>query len=570
MILPAATWGQSAVVLPGPADTTGSTVVVGGSPPAASSLYLNDLVGATTFYDAGYTGTRAVVANVEAGHIWPGHETLTHVTTQIDAGPPTINAQIDQHATMVGSLIAGRPVQADSASVQDEQRGIAYGATLWSGAIATTMASNGSFTRSPASTLFPYNTVFATGIDRRTADVVNSSWGFTDGTGSSFTGMALDGLAYMNPGTTFVVAAGNSGPNANTVGGPASAYNNITVAALSAASGYTAVASFSSRGPSTYADPVNGTLPNPVRAAVDLSAPGETIKGAYYGGTTGSNTGGTDITGGADNIYIKSSGTSFAAPIVAGAAALVVDAAYAQFPADTSSRDSRVVKAVLMNSADKTTGWNNGQADVGGVITTTQSLDYATGAGALNLDRAFTQFLSGTTGVPGDGAGTVAHVGWDLGVVSEGTPSDYSIAYTLGGGTRFDATLVWNRERYLDYSQQVAYDVGQDNLDLQVWSTDNGIPTTLIAESISEYNNVEHLSFLLPDTDTYLLRVLWAGELFDLSQDVNSTSFALAWSSSAIPEASTLAAGALILAGALVPRFRRRGGRPADGASLPR
>jgi subtilisin family serine protease len=552
-----------APVLPPTGQITAVSGVLGGDPPAPSPLDINALVGATTFYGNGYTGTRAVVANIEGGHIWSDHESLTHVTTHIDAGPPVITSEVDGHATFVGSLIGGRPVPGDTELAQAAQRGIAFGATLWSGAVATSFSSDGSFNASILSLTVPYQTAFADGVNGRTADVINSSWGFDETTGSEFVGVTLDGLAHMYPQTTFVVSAGNAGPSPNTVGNPGSAYNNITVGALSATGTYTTPSGFSSRGPSTYSDPVNGVLPTPVRASVDIAAPGSAIYGAFYGGTTGQNSGGTDPTGGATDQYIQSAGTSFSAPIVAGAAALVVDAAYANFPADLSSRDSRVVKAVLMNSADKTVGWDNGQTLSGGVITTTQSLDYNVGAGALNLDSAYHQLLSGTPGIPGTGGGNVLHTGWDLGVVSEGLPTDYSITSLLEGGSLFNATLTWNRERYYLFDSQggVAYDISQADLDLQVWSTDDGVPTDLIAASSSEYNNVEHLSFFLPDTDTYLLRVLWAGELFDLLDSDNLAEFGLAWSGSPVPEPATLATGALVLLVAVASAHRSRHSR---------
>src|SRR4051812_7526582 len=50
-----------------------------GPGPITGAVYSNQVVGATRFYDAGYTGTRALMANIEAGYIWNGHETLNHV-----------------------------------------------------------------------------------------------------------------------------------------------------------------------------------------------------------------------------------------------------------------------------------------------------------------------------------------------------------------------------------------------------------------------------------------------------------------------------------------------------------
>ena len=40
---------------------------------------VNTLLGAERFYNAGFTGTNAVMANIEPANIWNGHETLSHV-----------------------------------------------------------------------------------------------------------------------------------------------------------------------------------------------------------------------------------------------------------------------------------------------------------------------------------------------------------------------------------------------------------------------------------------------------------------------------------------------------------
>src|SRR5262249_18053745 len=160
------------------------------------------------------------------------------------------------------------------------------------------------------------------------------------------------------------------------------------VAALGPNAPYNKPASFSSGGPNDYVDPSNGTI-NDARQVVDIAAPGENLAAAYYGGETGGN-GTTDNpavfgpgpTGlpngplGGPDYYSRGGlgGTSFAAPTVAGGAALLYDAAYDVFAGNPDARDARVMKAVLMNSADKTVGWNNGQVahpnGNGGVLTT--------------------------------------------------------------------------------------------------------------------------------------------------------------------------------------------------------
>jgi len=94
-----------------------------------------------------------------------------------------------------------------------------------------------------------------------------------------------------------------------------------------------------------------------VRAPVDLVAPGENLTLAYYGGGTGGNAFGGPVTL-QNNLYSSGlNGTSFAAPIVAGGAALVASAGKALYTSDAKAIDGRVIKAVLMNSAtDPPTG----------------------------------------------------------------------------------------------------------------------------------------------------------------------------------------------------------------------
>ena len=47
------------------------------------------IIGANTFYANGYTGGGTIASNIEAGHVWNGHETLGHVTQRVnEAGVP--------------------------------------------------------------------------------------------------------------------------------------------------------------------------------------------------------------------------------------------------------------------------------------------------------------------------------------------------------------------------------------------------------------------------------------------------------------------------------------------------
>lgn len=542
-----------------PAESSGTSDLITSNPGTFTGPVVNTIVGANRFYTNGITGQGAIVANVEAGLIWNGHETLTHVTNfQYDASAygTTTNDLYDRHATWVGMIIGGRNTAINPNNVQT---GIAPGADLRSGAIASNWSSSAystNFNITVNSFVQPYNTYFGA------ADVINSSWGFTDASGTNAFTIAMDGFAFANPKTTFVVSAGNSGSSSNTVGAPGSGYNAITVGSAGNANTYNTISGFSSRGPQTWGDAYGDTTVAGARAPVDIVAPGETLTSAYYGGQTGGNnpslSGSPNGGAGGSTFYSGGiAGTSFAAPIVAGAATLLDSTSYntPSLASNADSRDSRVIKAVLLNSATKLPGWNNGQIahpNGNGGVLTTQSLDYAQGAGKLDLDQSYDQYLSGTTDVAGTASGNVGlidSIGWDYGHILTSTPNDYYFNTPLAGGSQLTVTLDWFRDRFFDPNTASYSDNSQMNLDLTIFDATGGTFNSIISESMSLYNVVEHLSFTLPDTGMYGIRVSSLGTLFDELGGTNSAFYGLAWSGTegqlasnptgAIPEPST-------------------------------
>ena len=547
-------------------------VVVSSNPTTFTGIDINGFLGADRFYSNGNTGQNTVTSNIEAGHVWgdtgttSGHETLNHVTNFIqDAGAfgATADDLIDRHATWVGTIIGGGPAGGD-----DWKVGIAPDTDLRSGGISAGWvgtAFSGNFNMTTDTFLTPYNSAFGS------SHVINSSWG-GGGDPGAMNGFAtaLDGWARQNPSTSFVVAAGNDGPAVNSLIWPGAGYNAITVGALGNANNYDTVASFSSRGPQDYWDPFNGTVAA-ARAAVDISAPGQTLTSAFYGDQSGGNhpalpgsPSGVPFPGGPADYSSSIQGTSFASPMVAGGAALINSASLNTFAANPQSRDSRVVKAVLLNSADKTSGWNNGQIvhpnGLGGVLTE-QSLDWDTGAGRMNLDTAYDQYLppvAGTTDVLGTDGGNIGPIGWDYGIVEPGMPNDYLIDVPLEEGTTFTVTLAWLRDRGVIVNPPTANDNGQTDLDLHVFDATGGLVGSIISSSESTWNDVEHLHFTVPRTGMYGIQVEYFGNLFGAQ---TAEPFGLAWHTVPVPEPSSvfLAACGLLTCFLLPVRRPRRG-----------
>ena len=542
---------------------------------------INVNIGADAFYNAGITGQNSSAANVEAGHIWGnpgGHETLEHVTNFVHH--PTLTFEdttnsltkqqdlVDRHATWVGGHLGGQL----GGTVQGErQRGIAPDTDLQSGAIAlawTDPAYSLSFNFFFPGMDAPYRDFFGT------TDVINSSWGalIPGNTTGGTDGRAniVDGRADQNPSTTFVSSAGNSGSAANTVGSPGSGYNGITVGALATASPtsnvYNTVAGFSSRGAQDFTEPTGTNSCLTCRAAVDIAAPGTSLTAAFYGGDTGGNNAGIGgVPTGSPSSYTGSvSGTSFSAPIVAGGAALLYSASrnLGALPGLAESRDARVIKAVLMNSADKIPGWNNAQVVNAGVIETTQSLDLASGAGALNLGQAFEQYVNADTqsvaGMSSGDQGSVGTVGFDLGEVIADNSNVYSISQPLESGSTMTVTLAWFRDRtteFTELTQNVStLDNAQADLDLIIR---NATTNQIVAQSISAVNVVEHLSFVVPAEALYEIEVTYPRNVFG---NLDAEQYGLAWHAvSAVPEPSpVLALGLMMVGMGTVRRLRPR------------
>jgi len=243
-------------------------------------------------------------------------------------------------------------------------------------------------------------------------------------------------------------------------------------------------------------------------------------------------------------------GTSFAAPHVAGAAALLLEY-QTQHPAH-HVQDHRVIKAVLLNAASTDVehsgggAWaqvTTGTANVGDPMTVTQSLDSELGAGALNVLEALKQFaadeisdshanaarnlvintpLNTTIPFPTTPSGTTLFEGrfWDLEQVqplSDGIAG--TVDYLLGDvqSERLRATLTWdNIAGALQPLELRLYHEGPDDGNAPGFDPAAPLADVLLASTSNVGENVKLFDFLIPrygeiENPGYYLQVINTG-----------------------------------------------------------
>ena len=542
-----------------------------------SLTFVNSVVGWDRLFNAGFRGGSTVIGNVEAGHIWFGHEVFNRPTATANRFYTYDNLaagsldEIDYHATTVGHVLAGSGFVPPN-SYSFAGLGMAPEATVVSGAVATGFSSTefGSFSVSSESVIRTYRDFFrGNGLGAGVArpDVINSSWGGGDPAGSSTESLAIDGLARQNASVAFVVAAGNS------AGGPASApaagFNNISVGSLGGAS-FLQPSAFTSTGLADFYNPVTGVTLTGVRVAVDIAAPGERLFLSAYLGDSGSIGASPALAGiirepsPKDLYFVNLDGTSYSSPLVAGGIALLKDVAktdpFLNHMGNPDAFDTRVVKSVIMAGARETIGWNNGQNSFN---VTTQALDVATGAGSLDLDAATDVYFFGTRDVSGKGGGVISEVGWDAGTINLGGVRDYVFAMEFTQEMVLSVALNWFSVRDFNDLSGVGTDLAFSNLNLQVWQLDSGGGfATQVGASESVYNNTEFLRIDSIAAGSYGLRVLHEGTIFNSGGPVDPEPFGLAWRAVAIPEPGVF--GLLGVGGLLWMMRRKRSDEISD------
>jgi hypothetical protein len=219
-------------------------------------------------------------------------------------------------------------------------------------------------------------------------------------------------------------------------------------------------------------------------------------------------------------------GSSFATPIVAGIAGLLIQKAR-QDPAlalaTLPETGPCVMKAVLMNSAVKLPYWHKGQVSLQDDHTV--PLDYAQGAGLVDAVGAYGQLTAGRFQ-----PGWIRSKGWDTNRVARTRAQVYQI--DLSGSTEqvITATLVWNWHYRPTYPFDRLTDLST-NLRLELWAVDPGNPQRDIRLDYSDSptDNVEHLYVRTdPLYTSYQLVVLWS-DPGDPKVSMTEESYGLAW-----------------------------------------
>lgn len=289
----------------------------------------------------------------------------------------------DGHGTHVAGTLAG---DAGTWGARDGSDGVAYGARL-----AVCDAMRGASFQLLADYAGYWQPAYDAG-----ARVHSNSWGTSMTASYSLAARQHDAYAWTHRDLVILRSMGNAGPD-----GPmrqeAAAKNVLAIGATRNDATADGVESFSARGPAADG-----------RVKPDLVAPGSCVRSADVSSPTS---------------YVCWSGTSYATPVAAGAAALVRDyfakglhPSGAPVPADALSASSALVRAVLVASA---------------VPVAAPSPDGLEGWGRPQLDRALA--------FPGDEHALVAH---DEGAALE-TGDAWTTTVALEAGASLRVVLAW-------------------------------------------------------------------------------------------------------------------------------
>lgn len=351
-------------------------------------------------------------------------------------------------------------------------------------------------------------------------EIINISWGGTSSTANADSETIIADWAAHTKGKLVSVAAGNDG-NGVAPGLPGDGYNVLTVGAT----GVPEVGGINYRRLATYSNSglTAGHTSMAGRAKIDLVAPGTGV-------ITTTNDQDNNANGNArDDWRVAPSGTSYAAPHVSGAAALIMQHSIGK-PWVAQGKDPRAMRAVLINGADKNVyDRNNRRWDDPAASKWVNGLDIDTGAGQLDARRSFETYKDGPTAFDyktGNvyGIGTTPNVGWGFDTVGGNEVTQWWTTTAVRKGSYVTSTLAWNRETSGANAAGASYDNTLRDLDLYIRRhADNSV----VGSAASALNSVEHVVAKMPARDRIKI------EAKNLSG--NTTTFGVAWHSYAAP-----------------------------------
>jgi hypothetical protein len=355
---------------------------------------------------------------------------------------------------------------------------------------------------------FLYKRALTQQIELPDDDVLTISWGTqTDDFITAWWQRGIDALVERE--SCLVVAGCGNGPvPANSITRPAQGYNLIAVGAARAMGGWPDSLQYVG-----WNEPGRtGCGPTPDgRAKPDLIAPAAVLGPDEY----------------SQNEYRLADeyagGSSFAAPQVAGVAALLIQTARRE--AFINGDDPRLIKALLLNGADKLAGWHPGRPSA--EDDHRSPLDYLQGAGLINAANSHRQLLAG----PMQPETPAKNTGWDVNtvVLNIDDPNSQRIYYLevpLAEGQTFKAALCW----YQHYQTDRFYSpLPPADLALELWAVDDdGNPRTQLYFSDSKTDNLEHIYYHSPSTQKVALVVRTA---VSAANPKSVETYAVAWTS---------------------------------------